>query len=221
MVLKIAEIGINHNGKLRLAIKLADEAYAAGADVAKYQTFWDMGRLEQYELNISEWIKLKKHCDKIGIIFMSTCHTFNSIDFIDTFVPMHKIASPYITNKDFIDKILDTGKPILMSTGNTKNDDGMATFEEIEETLSWINRKDNLILMHCVSKYPCEDPCYWRINELKEFGYPVGLSDHSKNIIIPKDIEVIEKHFMLEDQECIDKNVSLTPTEFKTMVDLL
>ena len=96
----------------------------------------------------------------------------------------------------------------------------MATIKEVRKSLDWLSDVD-VTLLHCVSEYPCKEPLYDRIDILKELGYPVGLSDHSKNIRVPRGLPVYEKHFMIENMNCIDKNVSITQHEFKEMVELL
>ena len=113
------------------------------------------------------------------------------------------------------------GKPILISTGSLDNENGMATYEEIIQALEWLDGYNTKTLLHCVSKYPCDEPHYERISEISSHCMNVGLSDHSKTIKVPKGLSVYEKHFMLEDSDCIDKNVSLTPSEFKEMVKWL
>jgi sialic acid synthase SpsE len=151
---------------------------------------------------------------------MTTPHTFEAIHKIDPYVSMYKIASSYLGNINFLREVVNKDKPILLSTGSLLHNSGMATMEEIKKALSYMTTK-NIILMHCVSKYPCIDPHYNRIEKLKKFGYPVGLSDHSKILKVPKGLPVYEKHIMLEGEDCPDKGVSLTPIEFKEMVEWL
>jgi len=216
----IAEAGLNHNGKFELAKELVDKAVETGADAVKFQTFKNKRpELVKYELPYEDFTKLKEYCDKKGITFLSTPHTMDAIDFLDDLVPMFKVASPYLKNKEFLQKVASKGKPIILSTGSFDNEDGMATLEEVKESLSWIPDAE-VILMHCVSKYPCEEPHYERIYQLKKLGKVVGLSDHSKNIKIPV-VPYIEKHFMLKGVKCVDESVSMEPEDFKEMVEYI
>lgn len=225
MTYVIAEAGINHNGELELAKRLALEAKNAGADAVKYQTFWNITRLEKYELTRPEWIELKEYCDKINIKFLSTPHTMEAIHFVDTLVDIHKLASPFIFYHNFLIEIAKKDKPILMSTGNYISDTGMATIDEVSNAIKVIENysamKNHITLLHCVSKYPLDNQHLERIGELKTLGRPIGLSDHTKSTDIPIRFPILEKHFMLDDVESIDENVSLTPKEFKFMVDKL
>ena len=89
----IAEAGVNHNGSLELALKLADKAKEIGADCVKYQTFKaeqivtasspkaqyqlkvtdanesQFAMLKKLELQKEDFAKIKSHCEKIGIEF--------------------------------------------------------------------------------------------------------------------------------------------------------
>jgi len=216
----IAEAGINHNGDFELAKKLADAAKYAGADAVKYQTFWNIYRLKKYEFTKKQWVDLKKYCDKIGITFLSTPHTFEAIHFINKLVPYHKIASTYLGLPNFLMEVADKKKPILLSTGSLIHNDGMATLEEIRNAVSYI-KDANITLMHCVSQYPCNNICRDREHWLSMWGYNIGLSDHTKNLVYDKTYPYIEKHLMLENIKCIDECVSITPNEFKEMVKCL
>jgi sialic acid synthase SpsE len=212
----IAEAGISNNGSIKLAKKLVDVAKRSGADAVKFQTFWDIGRLKEYELTKAEFIELKEYCDKKGILFLSTPHCKDAIYFVDELVPIHKIASPYITDEIFVKEIASREKPVLMSTGSLEHVDGMATDNEIKRALKWLEGCE-VILLHCVSKYPCYFTHLERIEQLKKFGKTVGLSDHSKEIYLPK-YPIVEKHIKLFNSECIDDNVSLDPDEFRAFV---
>lgn len=213
----IAEAGINHNGDIKIAKKLADAAKACDADSVKYQTFENIKFLKKYELTDEEFIDLKDYCDDIGIVFLSTPHTFRSIHFLNELVPMYKVAHPFMFVGKFLIEVDSYGKPIILSTGNQMSSNGMASLDEIGNALKFI-KKSKVILMHCISKYPCGNPHYERINELKNsFKLEVGLSDHSKNIKIPK-MKYIERHLMLPNIKSIDSNVSLNPKQFKQMV---
>lgn len=222
----IAEAGVNFNN-FDEAIKLVEMAAFAGANVIKFQTFWGIGeKLARYELSKDQWRQLCNWAHYHAIGFMATPHwgspltfykkeDYDVIDFVDSLVRVHKIASPYLTNKKYCKYIASKGKPILLSTGSIIHKNGMATMAEIEKALSWMP-KANITLLHCVSKYPPKNAHYERILKLRKFGKPVGLSDHTTNkkiICWP----VIEKHFKLHDN-CIDANVSLNPEEFREMV---
>lgn len=223
----IAECGVNHNGDFERAKQMVETAAYCGADIVKFQTFWDIGeRLKKYEFTKEQWVELKELANSLTIEFMSTPHwgsplTFYKdedlevIDFVDTLVKYHKVASPYLTNKKYLEYIASKGKPLFISTGSINHENGMATNKEIKEALSWIPQAD-ITLLHCVSKYPLDKPNYKRIRELKKIKKPVGLSDHSLNKMI-QCFPVVEKHFKLDD-DCIDANVSLNPEEFREMV---
>jgi len=223
----IAEAGVNHNGNIDRAKELVKTAKEIGADAVKFQTFWDLGCLKEYELTKKQWVDLKLYCDEIGIEFMSTPHwgspycgykdeDYEVIDFVDTLVKRHKIASPYLTNRRYVIAIANKRKPIILSTGSIIHKNRMATIAEINQALTWLYKMD-ITLLHCISKYPLKSDNYSRVQKLRRFGVPVGVSDHTQNINIPS-FPVIEKHFKLDDN-CIDANVSLNPEQFKQMVD--
>ena len=211
----IAEAGIGHNGDIKLAKKLVDVAVDADASAVKFQTFWKIERLRKYELTKEEWYNLENYCNYRGIQFLSTPHTFEAIHFLEDMIPIYKIASTYLGLPNFLREVADKRKPILLSTGSLIHNDGMATDEEISNALDFIpNAK--VYLMHCVSHYPCKDPKFNMMGRLKKFNRPMGISDHSKLLQIPR-ASYIEKHIKLDDN-CTDKNVSLNPKEFKQFV---
>ena len=118
----------------------------------------------------------------------------------------------------FLNEFRNSKKRILLSTGSITNSNGLATISEIKRALE-ILEKNNITLLHCVSKYPCDSPYYERILELEDiFSIDVGLSDHSKNIDVPR-VPYLEKHIMLHNVDSIDKDVSLYPEEFTIMVN--
>ncbi|HHE04901.1 MAG TPA: N-acetylneuraminate synthase [candidate division WOR-3 bacterium] len=243
----IAEAGVNHNGDIRLAYKLVDAAKEAGADAVKFQTFkaenvvskiaekaeyqrettnseesqYEM--IKKLELSFEDFVKIKDYCDKKGIIFLSTPFDYESVDFLENFVPVYKIGSGEITNLPFLEYIAKKGKPIILSTG-------MSTLGEVEEavkTIINVNSSLPLVLLHCVSSYPAkyEDVNLKVMLTLKEaFELPVGYSDHTLGIEIPiaavaLGAKIIEKHFTLDrGLPGPDHKASLEPDELKKMV---
>jgi N-acetylneuraminate synthase/N,N'-diacetyllegionaminate synthase len=224
--LVIAEAGVNFNN-FEEAKQLVQFAAFAGANIIKFQTFWGIGdKLLKYELKKDEWRQLHDLAGKYAMGFMTTPHwgspltfykeeDYEVIDFVDSLVKIHKIASPYLTNEKYCKYIASKGKPIFLSTGSIIHKDGMARMGEIKQALKWL-KGSNVTLLHCVSKYPPKNAHYERILKLKKFGKPVGLSDHTTNKMI-QCWPVIEKHFKLNNN-CIDSNVSLNPEEFREMV---
>ena len=136
----IAEIGVNHENSLKLAEEIIKQAKIGGASAAKFQTYkaekiasknspyyWDLKKVKetsQFKLfkkydkfNHSHYIKLKKICDYYSIDFLSTPFDHEAVDLLNKLVPFFKIASADATNIPLIEKICNTKKPVLMSTG--------------------------------------------------------------------------------------------------------
>lgn len=210
----IAEAGVNHEGRMELARRLIDEAAEAGADAIKFQTYkaaslasrhspayWDTTQeptQSQYELFKkhdafwkNEFEALKRHCDTVGITFLSTPFDVTSAAFLNDLMDVFKISSSDITNKPFIRYLCDFGKPILLSTG-------AAHFHEIAEAVEWIEAKGNpLALLHCVLNYPTADEhaALGMIPALKRHfpQHTVGYSDHT----LPGDMHILETATLL------------------------
>ncbi|MCK5044569.1 N-acetylneuraminate synthase [Candidatus Parcubacteria bacterium] len=242
----IAEAGVNHNGDLGLAKKLIIAAKQAGADAIKFQTFKaedlvsksakmadyqkkNIGRkesqlemLKKLELSNSNFRELKKYCDEKNIIFLSTAHTEDAVDFLNPLIPAYKVGSGDLTNLPFLEKIARKKKPIILSTG-------MAVLNEIKEALEAIKKTGNskIILLHCTTNYPCplEEANLRAIQTMeKEFNLPVGYSDHTSGIMVSvtavaTGAVVIEKHFTLDrNLSGPDHKASLEPDDLKKMV---
>ena len=245
----IAEAGVNHNGDINLAYKLADIAKEAEVDAIKFQTFKtekviskfaDMASYQKKNLNTSEsqyemakklelsykeFKKLKKYCDEIKIMFLSTPDEEDSLNFLvdELNMPFIKIGSGEVTNLPYLRKIAAKNKPIIMSTG-------MANLGEVEEAINTIrsgNSKAQISLLHCTTNYPTP---YEEVN-LKAmqtlaaaFKLPVGYSDHTLGIEVPvaavaMGAKIIEKHFTLDKNlPGPDHKASLEPDELKEMV---
>jgi sialic acid synthase SpsE len=226
-VFVIGECGINHNGDLNTAKQLVDVAVNAGADSVKFQTFRPNEIRDLKNITYDETIELKKYCDEKGIIFFSTPHTLDAIDFLAPIVPAYKIASPYLTHDYFIKRIKVKNKPIIASVGSMVHHEGIATTDEVDHFLSIMNQNTNLALLYCVSKYPCYNFSESDFLFFKEkYGaYPIGYSSHSKDISyslcsVELGACIIEQHITLDnDFDCPDKNVSLSPNELKDLIE--
>ncbi len=239
----IAEAGSNHNQKLGWAKKLIEIAAKAKADAVKFQIFIPekiyvkhagfadyLGKAKSIQEIFKDimmpraWVpKVADYCKKKDILFMSSVFDEESADLVDPFVQAHKIASYESTHLPLIKHVARKGKPIVLSTG-------MATVPEIREALTAIastgNR--NVILMHCVAKYPAPiELSNLRAIDLlrKEFGVPVGLSDHSREAVInpiavaARGGNIIEKHFTIKNSlPGPDHKFSIEPNELEEMV---
>ena len=243
----IAEAGVNHNGSLELATELIDRAKDCGCDCIKFQTFKteelvtktakkaeyqvanthnedsQFSMLKKLELSFDAFKELKAYCDKKEIDFMSTPFDCSSVDMLEEIgVNVYKMSSGDITNKQLLQYVAKTGKPMIISTG-------MCTMDEVNEAVSWIEEcgNSNITLLHCTSNYPAP---YSEVNmnamlTLKNaFTYEVGYSDHTKGIEIPimavaMGASIIEKHFTLDNEmEGPDHKASLNVEELGKMV---
>ena len=216
----IAEIGINHQGKLDHAVAIADSAIKNGAEVLKHQTHIPDEEMsveakkaipgnskksiyqiikscclsENQELKLMNYIKSKKK------IFISTPFCKAAVDRLVKFkVPAFKIGSGECNNLELIKYICKFKKPIIMSTG-------MNTIEQIKPSVNYINKKKiPLALMHCTNLYPTPIEKS-RLNSIIEMSNTfkknvIGYSDHTVGLTacfsaISLGALIIEKHYV-------------------------
>ena len=192
----IAEIGINHNGDINLAKELIDMAQTSGCDAVKFQkrtveevysteeldkpreSPWGTTTREQkhgIEFNIVQYKELEEYADEKGLDFIVSCWDLDSLQEVEDNlnVKYHKVASALATDRDFLEALHHTGKPIILSTG-------MCTDEQVDAALKILKHTEYVLA--CTSTYPTkeEEVNLNYINTLKE-KYPylsVGFSNH-------------------------------------------
>lgn len=246
----IAEAGVNHNGRLDLALRLCDAAKEAGVDAVKFQTWitedlltentdlaeYQKAGLEsessQYEmlkkLELSHDIfrKIKAYCEKIGIPFLSTPDEPRSLDFLLSIgMGVIKVGSGEVTNIPYLRYIGSKNRDVILSTG-------MSSLGEVERAYNELLSagSKSVALLHCTTNYPCpmdEVNLNAMITMKNAFNTKVGYSDHTMGIEIPiaavaKGAEIIEKHFTLDrNMEGPDHKASLDPVELCKMVSCI
>ena len=242
----IAEIGVNHNADMELAKKMINAAINSGADAVKFQTFnadllvsknapkvsyqlesampdeTHYQMIKKLELSIDQHFFLKRYCDMKGVNFISTPYDIYSIDLLEQIgVQQYKIASADLVDLELLRRVASTRKPVLLSVG-------MARLGEVEDAVEIFSNysKSDLLLLHCVSNYPCSDESL-NLNVMRTlqsaFDYSIGYSDHSIGIqasvlAVALGAKVIEKHFTLDKAlPGPDHKASSTPEEFRLL----
>lgn len=256
MTLIIAEAGVNHNGDDALAFQLVDAAYQAGADIVKFQTFKaknlvteqakqadyqvantqkqesQLSMLSRLELSYAAHHQLVKHCQILGIEFLSTAFDSESLDFLvnDLGLTRLKLPSGELTNAPLVLEHARTGCDLIVSTG-------MATLAEIEMALGVIAfgytasdnaapsvlafqqayaseagqkaLKEKVTILHCTTEYPAPmaEINLRAMDTLgNSFDLLAGYSDHSEGITIPI-AAVARGAVLIEKHFTLDKNM--------------
>ena len=246
----VAELSANHNNDLETTLSTLKAIKDSGADAVKLQTFFphlmvpklytdeykikdglwkDMYQYDLYEkINLPiEWHKIIFEKSKeLGIECFSSPFDLKSVDILENLNnPYYKVASSEINHIPLLIKIAKTKKPVILSTG-------VASIEDISLAIKTLNDNgcDDITVLKCTASYPTplEDSNLKAMVTIKDrFQVKVGLSDHTKGFIAPVvavalGASFIEKHFILDKTfETPDRDFSLDPTEFKTMVDAI
>lgn len=240
----IGEVGQAHDGSLGMAHSYIDAIADAGADAVKFQTHiadaestpdeqWrtkfspkNETRFEYWkrmEFSEEEWIGLRGHADERKIKFLSSPFSVEAVELLERVgVPAWKVASGEVFSVSMLNRMLQTKKALLLSTG-------MMSLQEIDETTRTIKEAGvPLALFQCTSSYPCS---------AKEIGLnlipffreryrcPVGLSDHSGKIFpslaaAGVGAQLIEVHVTFSRAMFgPDVSSSITLDELKTLVE--
>ena len=131
----IAEIGINHLGSLSRAKKMVDLANEAGADFIKFQTYvaerrYDLKKnpkakqfiewTKKWQLSQAEEMELWEYSRKQDAVVFTSVYDAETVQFAEKLNnPIYKIAAFEITNKELINEIIKTKKPVIISCGMT------------------------------------------------------------------------------------------------------
>jgi sialic acid synthase SpsE len=242
----IAEIGVNHDGSIRLAKELVELAAACGADAVKLQIFTaanlmhassqfaeyqqtrvidadPAAMLRRYELSSDDIRQLVALIRKRGLVPIATPFSPADVAVISELkLPAVKIASPDLINRPLLSTAAALGVPMILSTG-------AAEMDEVATTAGWMADR-SFALLHCVSSYPTPavhtNLCW--IGELAaRFDVPVGFSDHSTDEIagalaVASGACIVEKHFTYDRTAAgPDHSASADPEQFAQYVKLI
>jgi N,N'-diacetyllegionaminate synthase len=244
----IAELGVNHNGSLEMAVELIDVARKAGADAVKFQTFFaedlvskqarkakyqtendptqesQFEMLKRLELPHENWEEIRRYCQKSGIEFLSTPFGERAADLLQNLdVGAYKVSSGDLTHLPFLRNLAKRERPILLSSG-------MGNLQEVAEAVEAITNcgNDQIGVLHCVSCYPSapEDSNLRSMATMEQaFQLPIGWSDHTQGetiglAAVAMGAKIIEKHFTLSrDLPGPDHKASLEPNELANFVE--
>jgi len=242
--LVIGEVALTHDGSLGLAHAFVDAIADAGADAVKFQTHIAAGEStpsepfrvkfsrqdetrydywKRMEFSEDQWRGLADHARHRGMLFLSSPFSVQAIELLDRIgMPLWKIASGETSNTMLLDRVLDTRKPVLLSTG-------MSPIAEIDSAVARVRARDvDVGVFQCTTAYPCPAekiglnliPFY-----RERYGCWVGLSDHSATIYpglagAALGMDMLEVHVALS-REMFGPDViaSVTTSELRQLVD--
>jgi N-acetylneuraminate synthase len=240
----VGEVGIAHDGSLGTAHAFIDAIAAAGADAVKFQTHiaaaestpsepfrvqfsrQDATRYEfwqRLEFSEEQWQGLAAHAGERGLLFLSSPFSLEAVDLLERLgMRMWKVASGEIGNVAMLDRVVATGRPVILSSG-------MSDLAELDAAVARVKAAGvPLAVLQCTTAYPCP-PERVGLNLLPElrarYGCFVGLSDHSGTIYpgiagAAIGMDVLEVHVTLS-REMFgpDVKASVTTTELRQLVD--
>jgi N-acetylneuraminate synthase len=238
----VAEIGINHNGDLKIAKQLIQAAHHAGVDAVKFQkrspelcvpleqrgqmrdTPWGYITYLDYRYKVEfderAYREIDRYCQELGITWFSSVWDEPSADFMEQFSPAcYKVPSASLTDHALLRHLRNTGRPLIISTG-------MSTMEQIRAAVEAVGM-DNLVVAHSTSTYPCEpEELNLRMIETlrHEFSCPIGYSGHEVGLV-PSAVAValgacmVERHITLDRAMWgSDQAASVEPGGFERLV---
>ena len=239
----IAEIGLNHNGDVDLAMQLIDVAADAGAQAVKFQkrtpeistpdhmkdtlrdTPWGRMTYLEYryrvEMSREQYVEIGDYATLRGLDWFASPWDVPSVEFLeDLNVVAHKVASASVTDLTLISRLAETGKPVILSTG-------MSTLAQVDAAVDVLGT-GNLIVLHATSTYPlpAHEANVRMVPTLSALypGVPIGYSGHEDGLqislaAVALGAVVVERHITLDrGMWGSDQSASLEPGPFAELV---
>ena len=239
----IAEVAQAHDGSLGILHSYIDALAKTGVNAIKFQThiaeaessefepfrikfsYVDNTRYDYWkrmEFNKTQWKEIKSHCDNVGLEFISSPFSNSAVDLLeDLGVERYKVGSGEVSNFLLLEKLAQTGKPVIISSG-------MSNLIELDAAIQYLQNKNIPVsVLQCTTAYPTT-PQQWGlpvISLLRErYKIPVGFSDHSGTInaclaATALGAEILEFHAVFDKRMFgPDAKASLTIDEITTLV---
>ena len=218
----IAEIGQAHEGSLGILYSYIDALAITGVHAVKFQmhiaaaesskhepfrvkfSYEDATRFDYWnrmEFTLKQWKAIKQHCDGLGLDFICSPFSNLAVDWLEEIgVASYKIGSGEVTNLLLLEKIAQTGKPIILSSG-------MSSYFELDTTVAFLREKNVIFsILQCTTSYPTQPEQYGFnvIEELKSrYQVTVGFSDHSARVAtniaaVAFGAEILEFHVVFD-----------------------
>jgi N,N'-diacetyllegionaminate synthase len=240
----IAEIAQAHEGSLGILHSYIDAVAKTGVQAIKFQLHIaeaessihepfrvkfskeDATRYDYWkrmEFTLEQWKEIKKHCDEVGLDFICSPFSNMAVDWLEEIgIHTYKVGSGEVNNLLLLEKITQTGKPIIISSG-------MSSFSELDETVNFLkDKKADFSILQCTTAYPTMPEQYGLnvIGELKErYNVTVGFSDHSASTstgvaAVALGAEILEFHVVFHKEMFgPDTAASLTIMQTKLLVE--
>ena len=200
-ILLVAEIAQAHDGSLGIAHSYIDALSSTGINAIKFQThiaeaessiyepfrikfsYEDTSRFDYWkrmEFTPEQWQGLKEHCEQVGLEFISSPFSIAAVELLEKIgVKRYKIGSGEVTNLLLLEKVANTGKPVILSSGMSSLAELTAAYDHLRSFGS------SITIMQCTTAYPTK-PNQWGLNLIQDlrdqFQVPIGFSDHSGDI---------------------------------------
>jgi len=197
----IAEIGQAHEGSLGILHSYIDSLAQTGVDAVKFQmhiaeaesseqepfrvkfSLEDKTRFDYWKrmgFSLEQWKGIKKHCDEAGLDFICSPFSNLAVDWLEEIgVEQYKIGSGEVNNFLILEKIAQTGKPVILSSG-------MSSYNELDQAVAFLKERNVAFsILQCTTAYPTQPEQFGLnvIQELKKrYDVPIGFSDHSARI---------------------------------------
>lgn len=242
-VYTIAEIGQAHEGSLGILISYIEALAQVGVDAVKFQMHIPEAESSEFEpfrvkfsledntrfdywkrmsFTLEQWKLIKQKCDDCKVEFLCSPFSNLAVDWLEEVgVTQYKIGSGEVNNWLILEKIVRTGKPIILSSG-------MSSWEELDQTVSFLKERNaQFSILQCTTSYPTKPEQYGLnvIKELKDrYQVKVGFSDHSASIAtciaaVAVGAEIIEFHAVFDRRQFgPDSKSSLTIDEIASLV---
>lgn len=194
----IAEIGQAHEGSLGVLYSYIDAIALTGVDAVKFQMHIAESESSEYEpfrvkfsledktrydywkrigFTLEQWKGIKQHCDSLELDFICSPFSNLAVDWLEEIgVKQYKIGSGEVNNFLILEKIAQTGKPVILSSG-------MSSYAELDQTVAFLRERNvDFSILQCTTAYPTQPEQYGLnvIQELRErYEVSVGFSDHS------------------------------------------
>ena len=194
----IAEIGQAHEGSLGILHSYIDALASTGVDAVKFQmhiaeaessihepfrvkfSLEDKTRFDYWKrmgFSLEQWKEIKLHCDSLDLDFICSPFSNLAVDWLEEMgVKEYKIGSGEVNNFLILERIAQTGKPVILSSG-------MSSYEELDQTVAFLKERNvDFSILQCTTAYPTQ-PNQYGLNVIQElqkrYHVPVGFSDHS------------------------------------------